>query len=496
MRQFERSLCRLVISVQSVALAFALPFALAFALPAMGLSNWKMSIAAGEKYLAEQNLPEAEVSFRQAVKEVEHGSHSRDEVTTCLSKLADTLALRNETAEAQSLYQRCLTLLEREYGKESAKVVPALFALGSIYESEGDPGNAMALYQRALHINEKSYGPYSPAVANSLHRLGRASYRAGDHAQAKQHYKLALSILLQQPGLDASNHLQSLLRDYADLLKRDDTSNKDLLSDFQADVKQSKMGEQARANSQPQLRGSAWQQQNTLQSDAASTSETDEAPQVLLRGMTQPLTSSVLAPAYNTVDNTIYKQNHYEKGEQYYQRMIAVDKKALGPNHPALANDLNELGLFYISQKRYKEAEPLLMSALSIYEKVYGADNILTIKTGASLAFVVYHLGRIEQAAALYRTALSYGQDALGPNNLETARILNELAYLYFHQGKLQESCTFYEWALASTQGALGEQDPLVAACMKDYAQVLRSLGRAAEADAMEARADNILAKR
>lgn len=492
MRQFERSLCRLVISVQSVVLAFALPFAL----PARAESDWKMSNDAGEKYLTEQKLPEAEASFRQALKEVEHGSHSLDEVATCLSKLADTLALRNETAEAQSLYQRCLTVLEREYGKGSVKVVPALFALGSIYEAEGDPSSAMALYERALHINEKDYGPYSPAVANSLHRLGRASYRAGDRDQAKKHYKLALSILLQQPGLDASNQLQSLLSDYADLLKHDDASNKDLISDFQKDVMQSKMDQQAPANSQPQLRGSAWQQQNASQPYASKTSQTDEAPKVVLRGMKQPLSSSELAPAYHTVDNTIYKQSHYEKGEQYYQRMIAVDEKALGPNHPALANDLNELGLFYISQQRFKEAEPLLMSALSIYEKVYGADNILTIKTGASLAFIDYHLGRIEQAAALYRTALSYGQDALGPNNLETARILNELAYLYYHQGKLQESCTFYQWALASTQGALGEHDPLVAACMKDYAQVLRSLGRTAEADAMEARADDILAKR
>src|SRR5262249_10528042 len=104
------------------------------------------------------------------------------------------------------------------------------------------------------------------------------------------------------------------------------------------------------------------------------------------------------------------------------------------------------------------------------------------------------HLGHTDRAAELYRSALSNGQSSLGPNSLETARILNELAYLYFHQGKLQESRTFYEWALASTEGAVGQQNPLLAACLKDYAQVLRSLGQTSEASAAESRADKILA--
>jgi hypothetical protein len=40
----------------------------------------------------------------------------------------------------------------------------------------------------------------------------------------------------------------------------------------------------------------------------------------------------------------------------------------------------------------------------------------------------------------------------------------------------------------------LGQKDPLLAACLKDYAQVLRGLGRTAEATAVESRAEGILA--
>ncbi len=199
---------------------------------------WSLDFAAGENELADQKLPEAEESFRKALTEVKAVHHQTEDEANCMNKLADTLALRSRAAEAQELYKKSLGLLEARYGKDSAKIVPALFRLGSMYESEGDPSTAMALYQRAIHINEKNYGPYSPAVANSLHRLAKANFGAGQKNQAVKHYKEALSILMQQPGLTASNQMQSLLSDYQDLLKKNDNSNKDLVADFKQDILQ------------------------------------------------------------------------------------------------------------------------------------------------------------------------------------------------------------------------------------------------------------------
>jgi tetratricopeptide (TPR) repeat protein len=242
--------------------------------------------------------------------------------------------------------------------------------------------------------------------------------------------------------------------------------------------------------------GSLWQKQSAYQLNASKQGQTNEDPQVLQRGFGQPFSQSQLAPMYKVMDDVIYQQNHYQESELLDQRKIAIDLKALGPNHPSVGNDLNALALLYVSQHRYKDAEPLLMRALKIYENSYGNENILVIKAQATLASVEYYLGNIEQAAQLYRTALSNGISTLSNKDLQTARILNELAFLYFQQGKLQEAATFYEWALASTQGAVGDENPLFAACMKDYAQLLRALGRPAEATALDMRADGILAQK
>ncbi|HNB23689.1 MAG TPA: tetratricopeptide repeat protein, partial [Candidatus Melainabacteria bacterium] len=108
---------------------------------------------------------------------------------------------------------------------------------------------------------------------------------------------------------------------------------------------------------------------------------------------------------------------------------------------------------------------------------------------------VELQLGNSDKAAELYRSALTQGRTALGPNSIETARILNNLAYSKYKQGNLEEARTFYEWAIASTEGAVGDKDALLAACLRDYAQVLRSLGRIQDATAAESRAAKILAE-
>jgi len=472
--------------------------AVVFAVGAMAASAaesaWQKLEAQGEQSLNQQKLSEAEDYYRQAVKAVEGSGHATDELVECLNGLANVLTLEDKTEEAKAIYQRCLKLVQKAYGPDSPKIVPALFSLGSIYESEGDPTTAMQLYQRAFKINEKHYGPYSPAVAQSLHHLGRASYNAGRTEEAERHFKQSLAILEKEPGFGASQQMEDLLRDYNDLIRKKDTIGKDLISDFQKEILKDNVGQTSAAPTAPP-QSSAWQRQITAHLHATKQSETNEEPRVALRGEIGPFTSKDLAPIYDTMSSAIYKQSRYQQSEPLYKRMIAIDVKALGENHPAVADDLSGLALLYTTQGRYQEAEPLLKRALSIYETTYGNDNMLVIRTRQTLASVYDHLGKPDQSADAYTRALSEAKTTLGPNNLETARMLNELAFLYYRQGKLEESATLYQWALASTEGAVGPHNQLVAACLKDYAQVLRALGRNDEGAKMEERAEYITAK-
>jgi len=348
----------------------------------------------------------------------------------------------------------------------------------------------MAYYQRAFNLNERNYGPYSPQMVMPLHKLARATARAGHKQDAKKHYKVALNALLQKPDLAASREMQSLLSDYGDLSSDQDHSNQELLQDFKNDLLSKQNNPDPVAAT---FTGSNWQQQTQLNAGIAKNAETTEAPGVVSRQVNGLTLDETMAPAYSTMSSVIFDQGHYDQSQDFYERKVAIDIKALGSDHPSVANDLNALAMSYIAGQKYSQADVLLTRALAIYKKVYGPSNILTIRTEVTLAGVKLHLRQFEPAAQLYRNTLNYALATLGPNHLESARILNNMAYLYYNQNRLSDALTYYQWALSSTQAAVGQKDPLYGACLKDYARVLRSMGRTSEALAAESKSDSIL---
>ncbi len=461
-----------------------------------GKLSWATVYGDGTDALSSGKLANAEEQFRKALQLVKVQSKNPADTEKCMLKLADTLALRGKTTDALQLYLNLQDLLSKRYGAESQKMAPVLIALGSIQESLGDHATAMTYYSRALKINEAKWGPLSPALSNNLRCLGRACFRAGHKEEGKKHFKRAIDVLSNDPSLDSANELEVLTHQYNDLLAGTDNSNSQLIQDFNRDILGNPKSSQKQSGSTGSAsgNGSSWQQEGLQRLNASKQYQANEDPEVILRGPISQ-TEKSLAPAFKTIDDSVFKETRYDKGEENYKRTIATDINALGPSHPAVANDLIALSRLYVSQQKYADAEPLLNKALPIYEQAYGSNNVLTIKTRAMLAGVEFHLGNTDRAAALYKMALSHGQSTLGPNDFETANILNQLAYLYFHQGKLPEASTFYEWAVASTEGAVGEKDPLLAACLKDYAQVLRSMGKTGQAGELELRAGKILAE-
>ena len=65
-----------------------------------------------------------------------------------------------------------------------------------------------------------------------------------------------------------------------------------------------------------------------------------------------------------------------KKGQSpLYQRALAIREKVLGPDHPNVAQSLNNLATLYHAQRKYVEAEPLYKRALTIWEKALGPDH-------------------------------------------------------------------------------------------------------------------------
>src|SRR6516164_2215438 len=64
--------------------------------------------------------------------------------------------------------------------------------------------------------------------------------------------------------------------------------------------------------------------------------------------------------------NELRSQGRYSEAVPLAQSALAIQEKALGPDHPYVAVSLNDLGVLYYNQGRYTDAETLYKRSLQI----------------------------------------------------------------------------------------------------------------------------------
>jgi tetratricopeptide (TPR) repeat protein len=141
------------------------------------------------------------------------------------------------------------------------------------------------------------------------------------------------------------------------------------------------------------------------------------------------------------------KAGRPKTAEPYYLRALEVYENQLGSEHPDVASVLNNLGVFYTNEKRFTEAEQIHVRALAIREKAFSPNHPDIAQSKCNLAVVYHSRGEYDRASELYRASLQTWEDAMAKPPEE------------------------YE---------------IVAA---NYADLLRSLGKARKAQALENRA-------
>jgi Tfp pilus assembly protein PilF len=78
-------------------------------------------------------------------------------------------------------------------------------------------------------------------------------------------------------------------------------------------------------------------------------------------------------------------QGKYGEVEPFYLRSLKIREQQLGPEHPDVANSLNNLAAFYCSQGKYSEAEPLFVRSLEILMLTLEQDHPYTQLVRSSL---------------------------------------------------------------------------------------------------------------
>ncbi|UCD64529.1 MAG: CHAT domain-containing protein [Candidatus Zixiibacteriota bacterium] len=156
---------------------------------------------------------EAEQLLEQALANTvnKDGDRASDRLALCLRGLGQVCAYQNRPAEAESLYQRALTVDEEIYGQVHPEVAQDLTVLANRYLTDGKYEEAEQADLRALAILEELLGANHPDIPRCLDGLAEVSIARGEYSRADSLYQRSLQIISTALG---TNHPQ-----YADFLR-------------------------------------------------------------------------------------------------------------------------------------------------------------------------------------------------------------------------------------------------------------------------------------
>jgi tetratricopeptide (TPR) repeat protein len=112
----------------------------------------------------------------------------------------------------------------------------------------------------------------------------------------------------------------------------------------------------------------------------------------------------------------LYQERKYHEAIPIAKKVLAIEKRALGPNHPNTATSLNNLAALYDAMGDYAKAEPLYQQALQIRKKALGPEHPDTATCLNSLAALYFAMGayaKAEPLARLIANAIIYYNSAI-----------------------------------------------------------------------------------
>jgi hypothetical protein len=189
-----------------------------------------------------------------------------------------------------------------------------------------------------------------------------------------------------------------------------------------------------------------------------------------------------VATDYNDIGWALSGLGRVAEALPYYEHALRIREAALGPDHPDVAADLNYVGQALLALGRADEALPLQQRALRIREAALGPDHEYVAAAHGYVGEALSALDRASEALPYYERALRIREAAFGPDHPDVAADLNHVGEALLALGRAAEALPYHERALPIDEAALGPDHPDVAVDLNYIGQALSALGRAAEA--------------
>ena len=115
------------------------------------------------------------------------------------------------------------------------------------------------------------------------------------------------------------------------------------------------------------------------------------------------------------------KQGLFAEAETLYRRSAEIREAVFGPEHPDVANSLNNLAILLSELGKHAEAELLYRRSLAISEQVHGPEHADVASSLNNLAALLRGLGKHAEAEQLHRRALAISEKIYGLEHADVA---------------------------------------------------------------------------
>jgi tetratricopeptide (TPR) repeat protein len=199
-----------------------------------------------------------------------------------------------------------------------------------------------------------------------------------------------------------------------------------------------------------------------------------------------PVATGDLAFTVNAVlGAAALNEGKLEDAAGLFRHALDIAATALPPEHFGLAAVWTNLGHVYRFQKRHVEAESSYRKAIEIWTATRGPSHPLVGYGLRNFAAFEHYRGREHAAEVLYQRAAAIFEQAFGTDDLQTLIARNELGEVFRAQGRYVASEQLSRATLPAIQKLLPESDPRVLGALANFARLLASTSRGAEATAL-----------
>ena len=354
-----------------------------------------------------------------------------------LFELSDPSKSRGNQVTARELLDLGARRISNGLANQPVARATLMGTIGGVYSSLGLYGDAVTLQRDSLASLEKLHGPNHPEVVAAMTALGATLREQGQYAEA---LRVLTDALKTQRSLSGNSGL-ALAPILLELGR---------LAEYSGELKRAR--------------------------------EYYERS-IELYGKHGLGRKSEMASAMNDLAGLSLQQGDYPGAAKLYRSALAIDKSALGVDHPQVALHIQSLALTLQHQGLLQEAEPLYAESLALMQRVLGPQHPTTLDALANYGTFLRRNGQPERAESVFRDVLQRDIAARGAGHVFVGHDHANLGMLLVDTNRAQEAVGQFLAALGIYTQTLPEEHAYVAVALSGLGRAQLQLGKRDEAE-------------